>query len=111
MYFDRLLVMIGRAKNRLKLSEFMEEQEHQQQQLGRRKTQEELADGLRISVYERKLQTCASKHFWSWHPDVRLSAFWNNLTEEEKDEITSMDSEEEKSDMFRRIKAVSRRTQ
>ncbi len=85
----------GRARNRLKLSEFMEEQEQQQMQLGtcrpmfsalrwrvacsepsltrcltcagppgRRKTQEELEDGLRISVYERKLQTCASKHFW-----------------------------------------------
>ena len=71
----------GRARNRLRLSEFMEEQEIQQQELGRRKTQEELADGLRISVYEKKLQTCASKHFWSWHPDVRLSAFWNSLPE------------------------------
>jgi transcription termination factor Rho len=36
---------------------------------------------------------------------VRLSAFWNNLSEDEKDEITSMDSEAEKTDMFRRIKA------
>ena len=25
----------------------------------------------------------------SWHPDVRLSAFWNNLPESEKDEVTS----------------------
>ena len=95
----------GRARNRLRLSEFMEEQEIQQQELGRRKTQEELADGLRISVYVKKLQTCASKHFWSWHPDVRLSAFWNSLPESEKDAITSMETEEEKQDMFRRIKA------
>lgn len=145
----------GRARNRLKLSEFMEEQEQQQMQLGarpaalgapppppppeaslshpagagRRKTQEELEDGLRISVYERKLQTCASKHFWcapappacvslerhdnsarsqlpavrrSWHPDVRLSAFWNNLPESEKDEITSSELSREDCSAFAR---------
>ena len=80
----------GRAKNRLKMADFLMEQEMQEQQMGRRKTKEELVDGLRISVYEKKLQTCASKHFWSWHPDERLSLFWNSLSGVQKDEITSM---------------------
>jgi hypothetical protein len=95
----------GRARNRLKMSDFMIEQEMQEQAMGRRKTKEELVDGLRISVYEKKLQTCAAKHFWSWHPDERLSLFWNGLSEQEMDEITSMSTEEEKAEMFRRIKA------
>ena len=69
----------GKARNRVKMSEFLLEQELQQSQMGRRKTRDELADGLRISVYEKKLNTCACKHFWSWHPDSQLSDYWNSL--------------------------------
>lgn len=83
----------GKARNRVKMSEFLIEQELQQKQMGRRKTRDELADGLRISVYEKKLNTCACKHFWSWHPDQQLSDYWNSLAPAVRRNITSMVSQ------------------
>ena len=50
------------------------------------------------------LRRCAHKHFWSWHPDRRLSAFWRGLDDAAKDSITSMETESEKDEMYRRIR-------
>ena len=89
---------------RLNVSEFLLEQEVEQQALGRKKTKEEIRDGLRISVYERKLQSCAHKHFWSWHPDRQLCQFWRGLDDKAKDAITSMETAAEKDEMYKRIR-------
>lgn len=94
---QRVLDKSARPRNRLKVSEF----ERQRQEAGDEASSDH--DALVCTIYERKLQMCANKHFWSWVPDSRLRDFWHSLNESQQAAICDIESPDAKALFWDRV--------